>query len=318
VPVVAALPVVFIDQLVGTENPAKGQIGETFHLRRLLAPVTQRLDGHRQPVKIRHMNIVDMPPIELRERIQDARLVVIAGISAPDGDVVDVLREYVEQGGQLIIAAGGQFEPGSWNGVAWRDGAGILPAPLSGDIVGRTPEEAGEDLKWFRLRNSNHALLTHHYFNLAGNSPEQLAGLYDAPLFFKAVKVDDSKEIEEIQKTLVDAEVERLREAFDFLNQAKTRGEQWDEQEAKGGLSEAEATSREDDQLRERQLRPNWLMFARQDPSIFDEKLSRFPLCVSSSFAHWLGGPVSACWRNSTTGTRTWSNGRLAGDAWCS
>ncbi len=42
VPVVSAMPVVFIDELGSDEDPKRNRFGETFRLRRLLAPVTTR------------------------------------------------------------------------------------------------------------------------------------------------------------------------------------------------------------------------------------------------------------------------------------
>ena len=51
VPVVASLPVMFVDQYGSAgENPQKNRYGETFNLRRLLAPVSARIDSTRQLV----------------------------------------------------------------------------------------------------------------------------------------------------------------------------------------------------------------------------------------------------------------------------
>ena len=117
VPVVAALPVVFVDQYGPDEDRKRNRYGETLHLRRLLAPVTSRADSARQLVEIRHLKIDQLD----RDVLKDARLVVIAGVANPEG-AVDVLRDYVKQGGQLVIAAGADFDPAQWNEAAWLDG----------------------------------------------------------------------------------------------------------------------------------------------------------------------------------------------------
>jgi hypothetical protein len=210
----------------------------------------------------------------LKDLIQNARLVVIAGIEGPTEEVVEVLREYVFQGGQLVIAAGGQFDPEFWNSVAWRGGAGVLPAPLRPAVVGKTPGEAVADLTWFSLNNANNALLTHHFFNLAGNSAEQLAALYAEPLFFKAVEADVS---EELLDALVEAEANRLREQFAFLAEAETRQDQWAKLEAGGQLSESDRAARQENDQQYRQIRPQWLLFARDGSDIYDEQLSDVP-----------------------------------------
>ena len=140
VPVVAALPVVLVDQYGEAEDPKRNRFGETHNLRGLLAPQTAH--GPRQSRLVR---IVRRRFDELDQRdLRDARLVVIAGVSRPEsGETVRLLHDYVEQGGQLILAAGADFDPAAWTQDAWLDGAGILPLPLAAQPLGRTPEEAG-------------------------------------------------------------------------------------------------------------------------------------------------------------------------------
>lgn len=107
VPVVAALPVVFIDQFgPDAEDAIQGRLGETRHLRKLLAPKTSRSDAPRQLVNVRHITQESLT----QDVLADARLVVIAGLREP-GAMVPLLRDYVRQGGQLVIAAGGDFDP---------------------------------------------------------------------------------------------------------------------------------------------------------------------------------------------------------------
>jgi hypothetical protein len=121
--------------------------------------------------------------------LADARLVVIAGVDSPDGQV-DLLREYVEQGGQLVIAAGGDFNASAWNAAAWRDGAGILPLPLLPDPIGAVPRAGSEKLQPFQL--SYESLAQHALFQLPGMTEQGLRELYGEPFFFHAVAVDTS------------------------------------------------------------------------------------------------------------------------------
>jgi hypothetical protein len=185
VPVVAALPVVFVDQYGSEEDPIRNQLGETRHLRHLLAPTTVGGEAARQLIRIRHLQISELD----RDVLADARLVVIAGISDPS-EKVSLLREYVQQGGQLVIAAGGSFDPVMWNQAAWLDGDGILPLPLLPELHGSLPEVAGRDLKPLFL--SYESLGHHPYFQLAGNSDEDLRDLYSEPFFFQIVQVDST------------------------------------------------------------------------------------------------------------------------------
>ena len=128
VPVVAALPVVFVDQFgAEDEDPARNRLGETVRLRKLLAPKAAREEAPRQVVKIKHVRADELT----QDVLSDARLVVVAGLAnIDDVNTVPLLRDYVKQGGQLLIAAGAEFNPDSWNAAAWKDGEGILPAPL--------------------------------------------------------------------------------------------------------------------------------------------------------------------------------------------
>lgn len=209
--VVASLPVVFVDQYSDDEeDPVRKRLGETRHLRKLLAPVLSRTETPRQLVHIRHVKFDELEQAAL----EDARLVVVAGIADPSAKA-DLLREYVNQGGQLVIAAGGKydpainsgFDPAAWQAASWLDGAGILPAPLLAAPLGMTPDEAPDELKPFSL--AFESLGGHHYFQLASVSEDQLRDLYAEPFFFKAIQADVS---DEALAALRKAEVERLTE----------------------------------------------------------------------------------------------------------
>ncbi|MDB5338508.1 MAG: hypothetical protein JWN70_4127 [Planctomycetaceae bacterium] len=250
VPVVAALPVVFIDQLGEKEDPARGDYGESFHLRRLLAPVISRGDTQRQLVQIRHTTIANVN----RQMLEDARLVVISGVANP-GAAVSLLREYVQQGGQIVITAGAQFDPQAWNDTAWLDGAGILPAPLQTELFGKTPEESAGQLAPFQLAVNS---LVHDYFRLEDVSEEELADLYQTPLFFKSAVVDASPAaLEAFSK----AETTRLTEEREFFAESTKRQAAWARQEAQGTLDAASQQQKRADDQRRAELQPKWLLW---------------------------------------------------------
>jgi hypothetical protein len=188
VPVVAALPVVFVDQYgAQLEDPLRNRYGETRRLRKLMAPGAAR-DDEQQLVQIRHV----MPEDVSQDLLSDARLAVVAGLEDP-GKMTPLLREYVEQGGQLLIAAGADFDPVAWTREAWLDGEGILPAPLKPETIGAAPGEAPERLKPFSL--SFDSVRNQRFFHLAGVPEDDLAELYSEPLFFKAVEADVNEEV---------------------------------------------------------------------------------------------------------------------------
>jgi hypothetical protein len=182
VPVVAELPVVFVDQYgAGGEDPRRGRYGETRSFRRLLAPVTSRDGDTKQLVKVRHVTVDRLD----EETLAGAALAVVAGVRAPAA-AVPLLRSFVEQGGQLVIAAGGDFDPAEWTTEAWLDGAGLLPAPLAGSM-GRLPDEPGKleprRLDWKSMKDDP-------LFRLPDVPDDELADLFAAPLFFKTITTD--------------------------------------------------------------------------------------------------------------------------------
>lgn len=250
VPVVAALPVVFVDQYGPNEDPSKNRYGETFHLRRLLAPVASRGDVNRQLVQVRHLTIDRLD----RQTLQDARLVVIAGVERPEVDV-SVLREYVQQGGQLVIAAGANFDPAAWSSQAWQEGHGVLPAPLKPQPVGRLPDEATGRLDPFFLAPET---MVHDYFYVDQSSREELEDLYRTPLFFKAAVADVS---EQALDALEGADVKRITEDRQFLTEADVRQAQWNEKQARGTLTEEEQRLLAADEQRRNEIQPAWLLW---------------------------------------------------------
>jgi len=193
VPLVASTPVVFIDQWSDSEeSPALGRLGETWVLRQLLCPQTtaNRQQEHLiRPIHLSHREAEGEP---LRAALREARLAVVAGLESPSVELVSMLRSYVEQGGQLAIAAGGDFDPHAWNDVAWQGGSGILPKPLEPAATGQSLSEFSDDLQPFRI--SGKGLLDHSYFRLADLEETQLIDLYTDALFFKTVVPTDPAE----------------------------------------------------------------------------------------------------------------------------
>jgi len=257
VPVVAALPVVFVDQYGQDEDPRRNRYGQTFHLRRLLAPVTSRTLRGRQLVQVRHVKIDQLS----RELLEDARLVVIAGVSSPQG-VVSLLREYVDQGGNLVIAAGGFFDPALWTEAAWLQGLGILPAPLDPVAVGGLPEEAPGRAEPFQLDFDS---LVDSYFLLEATSREELEDLYRLPYFFKAVAADTSDQVQEAMVTAVADEIDHHRRS---LAEIERRLAELDELERKEKLSAADRQQQADLKRQRDRLKPNWLRWPGAEESV--------------------------------------------------
>lgn len=253
--VVAALPVVFVDQYgADGEDPMRNRLGETRLLRRLLAPVTSAAESGRQLIRVRHVRLEQLT----QELLEDARLVVVAGVTDPGGQTA-LLRDYVEQGGQLFLAAGGTFDPARWSEAAWQDGAGILPAPLLPEPLGATPDEAGRAWRPFYLALDS--LQAQPLFQLADVAEQDLRDLYSEPFFFKAVRADTS---DELLDALRQAERQRWEEQAAFTAQAQRRRKQAVESGGEAALDDATRQQLRGDEQREGQLRQSWLLWSRQ------------------------------------------------------
>lgn len=252
-PIVAGLPVVFVDQYGSAEDPLRNQLGETRHLRKLLAPKTSRSDAPRQLVKVSHL-----APQELgQESLQDARLVVLAGLKEPPSqEVVTLLRDYVRQGGRLVIAAGADFDPASWQEQAWREGDGILPLPLT-NLIGEIPEVAGASTRPFFI--SFESLAGDELFQLTATGEAELRDLYSEPFFFKAAGSDASAEtlsqLNERARERVDAELT-------FLQAARGRRESFASKQAAGEVTATDQAAQEQDEAKFAELQPRWLTWA--------------------------------------------------------
>jgi len=253
VPVVSALPVVFVDQYGKDENPRLNRYGETFHLRRLLAPVTTRSQELKHLIQVRHVK----PSQVMRETLEDARLVVFAGVPSP-ADTTTLLHEYVEQGGNLVIAAGGEFDPEEWTRAAWHDGLGILPAPLASVTVGRLPSESPNALEVFQLDFDS---MSNEVFLIEATSREELQDLYELPYFFKAVAANLDPETVKSAVANVARQIEERRKALEQAQQQVAAMKGADPNK----YTDADRKRLADLQQQLNPLRPKWLLWTRPD-----------------------------------------------------
>jgi len=241
VPVVARMPVVFVDQHGEREMPRINRYGETYPLRRLLsAETTGDLMGRRL-ISERHVTMDGLSA----EHLGDARLVAIAGIPSLSEAAAEMLHAYVQRGGQLFVAAGANFDPVAWTDVAWRDGDGILPAPLGDTPVGKLPPPGV--VKWpsFRLALDT---LNDEVFDLNVTETER-AEIMASPFFYKAVGMDT-----EAMDAFETAQRERMAAYREDLAEYMASEEKWAQLARSGKLSEAEAARREESRARFEQV----------------------------------------------------------------
>ncbi len=256
VPVVASLPVLFIDQYSDEEeDPVQGRTGETRQLRKLLAPTIGRDEMQRQLINVKHITLDQLSQDEL----ESARLVVIAGVRDPGNEqTVKLLRDYVKQGGQLVIGAGGDFDPQAWTELAWLEGGGILPVPLQDQTVGDLPEDAVGQLDPVFL--SFESLATHHYFQLGETSEQQLRDLFSDPLFFKYVDANtDPETLDKLKAT----EQQRLAEELTAVGEAERLRAELTQRDAAGELDEAGRVALAQAENHLRSFRPGWLRWVQ-------------------------------------------------------
>jgi len=251
VPVVAALPVVFVDEYGANEDPQKNRYGETYRLRRLLAPVTSGEERARQLIQVRHVRMEELD----RGLLADARLVVIAGVPDPQS-AGPLLHEYVAQGGGLVIAAGGDFDPARWTDGAWDGGLGVLPAPLRPEPVGGLPVASSAGPQPFQLDFSS---MVHDYFLLEQTPRDELQDLFRLPYFFKAVDADLSEPVLAEARRRLAGKIEQDRKR---LVEVSRRLAELTRLEARGQLGQAEQQERARLEAEMQQIRPDWLLWS--------------------------------------------------------
>ena len=263
-PVLTRLPVLFVDQYGSTkEKRSSSIVGETYFLRRLLAIATNQT---LRMARFDHRRIDDLDVPTL----QDARLVVIAGATTPGSEAtVRRLREYVEQGGNLIIAAGAEFNPETWNRLGYADGKGILPARLAADPIGQTPDRiAGDTAEVFYLDFAS--LRDDPYFTLKTETDEaKVRALYSTPPFFKAVRADVG---EDVQKKLRGGVLEEIKERRGNLKDISGRLADLDLRDANGTLSADDRRQRDDLRQQRGRFEANWLRWTTAEQQPDDQK----------------------------------------------
>jgi len=181
VPVFSVFPAIFVDQVGQDEVVAEDRLGETYLLRRLLAAS----EGEDSAAVDRSWTSVTLDRLR-RELLAETRLVVVAGVQAP-GKWAELLTEYAILGGNVLIAAGGEFDPAAWTRDTWEAGLPLLPAPLQPlPFDARLAEREGVSgvLQW------DAASLRDECFRIEGMTSEELSALYHTPYFFQIVEPD--------------------------------------------------------------------------------------------------------------------------------
>lgn len=237
VPIVASLPVVFVDEYGDQENLEQNKIGETYALRHLMAPRSSSDKSQRRLIHVEHVR----PDQVTQSLLETARLVVMAGIEKPDETTIALLHDYVQQGGPLMLLAGGQFDATAWTKGAWLDGNGILPAPLDAKPLGMTPEEAPQQIQPFYAAFRT---MQHDFFLVEGEDPQALASLFDSTPFFKAVRPDLTSSVLDAQLA---ADTQRFQDEKSFLDKYASRHH---------AVDHSQGTS--DDDRRFRSIEPAW------------------------------------------------------------
>lgn len=266
IPVVAKLPVVFVDQVAPEdEDPETGITGESNPLRRYLSPVQRGDDPTKQLFQRRYLSIDDLD----HDALSDVRLVVMSGVESPE-PVADVLREYVEQGGTLLITTGGDFDIAAWQEHGWADGLGFLPLPLKDEWFGESLEDAqvGNVPDAFTLDVDT---MRTAYFRDPVIPEADLRSAYSEPYFWKWAMVDES---EEVVAKLSEAVAKRIEDNRTFLKESAVRRLDWEKKREAGTFDQEDAAADTDDQRRRAKIAPNWLLWKRQESLEDDSQLS--------------------------------------------
>lgn len=134
--VVDAVPVLLVN---GKPTPPDGN-DETRYASLALEISGPSEDGPSTVTPFR-ISVIGAPELEQRaSQLSDYAVVLISNLTAPSERVATHLEDYVRQGGAVIFAMGDQVRPENWNNLLWRDGQGILPAPIR-EVSGSTRDD---------------------------------------------------------------------------------------------------------------------------------------------------------------------------------
>ena len=114
--------------LVVDGDPGEREVlAESFYLISALDPVGDGSEGY-------DVSVIDEHQIADKD-FADFDLVILANVAQLDRENTQRLEKYVKEGGGLLLLSGDQVEPATWNRIFWKQGNGLLPAPLK-DIGG--------------------------------------------------------------------------------------------------------------------------------------------------------------------------------------
>ncbi len=118
----------------------------------------------------------------IAEPVSQYKVVYCVNLPAPDADMAQWLRTFVEQGGHLVWTCGENVNPEAYNQVNQQAGAQLLPAPLT---AVRTPDPAENRDSWhIAYLDKQHRALSHLV---------EPAALYQSVLVYKYVRMDVSQ-----------------------------------------------------------------------------------------------------------------------------
>jgi len=144
--VVDAIPVLLVN---GRATP-QGGVDETHSLVKALEISGPSDDGLNTVTPFR-ISVIGMAELEQRSaQFSDFAVIILANVAIPSQRIADRLDEYVRRGGTAIFTMGDQVRPEEWNTRLWRDGNGILPAPLRAP-AGATRDDPSATLYSTRL-----------------------------------------------------------------------------------------------------------------------------------------------------------------------
>ena len=122
-PVVPSARVLLVDGDPGDSEERQ----ETFYLSIALDPIGDGTTG---------LEVERVDDNEVAEReFTPFDLIVLANVATIDDETLARLEKYVAGGGGLMMFAGEQIDANTWNRLFWKDGKGLMPAPI-GDIAG--------------------------------------------------------------------------------------------------------------------------------------------------------------------------------------